>query len=149
MEKAIPCSMNCPFSHRACIECGIYRGRHHYMALAGRLRGHTRAPGDHVGAYFQALEQVLEPWAQTNSQGSAEPDVRLKVVDMESGKAKICEFEDARTWDWNNPEIMRLIEGWQVKSYDGLIDMARYKAGKGDREVEVREFPRFMLLSGG
>lgn len=32
-------STTCPFSNKACIECGVYRGRHFYLCFAKEYRG--------------------------------------------------------------------------------------------------------------
>jgi hypothetical protein len=33
--------MVCPFSKKACIECGVFRGRHRYICFAPELGGDT------------------------------------------------------------------------------------------------------------
>lgn len=45
--------------------------------------------------------------------------------------------------------MMRVIEGWQVTSWEGLLEIVCYKVEKGHQEVEIYEAPRFMLLAGG
>jgi hypothetical protein len=79
----------------------------------------------------------------------AEPKVRLKVIDMESGKVRFCELEEAKTWDWSNPEMMRMVNGVQLTSWEKLAELVSFKAKKGYHEVEVYEAPRFILLGGG
>jgi len=149
MTKTICCSMDCPFTHRSCTDCAIYRGRHHYLMFSERYQGHTDGPKDNIAAYFQAVEEFLDPWAGKGIQTENAPGIRLKVVDVESEKIRFCEFDEAKTWDWGNPEMMRLIDGRQVKSFDNLFDILCYKAENGHREVEILEYPRFMLLAGG
>ena len=68
---------------------------------------------------------------------------------MESGATRICEFNEAKTGDWSNPEILRVIDGRQVTNLDSLLEILRYKAEKGYQEVELYEAPRFILLAGG
>jgi hypothetical protein len=80
---------------------------------------------------------------------ASDPDIRLKVVDGETGETKICDLSDAKTWDWSNQEIWRIIGGWQIINYDMLLFVARQKAERGYREIEITEAPRFAMLSGG
>jgi len=42
-----------------------------------------------------------------------------------------------------------MIGGFQITSWDKLVEIACFKAGKGYQEVEVYEAPRFILLGGG
>jgi hypothetical protein len=149
MEKTIHCQIHCPFTHSSCVECAVYRGRHRHLISSKRYRGYAGKPKDHIAAYFQALEKLSEPWAGKDIQAKNEPKIRLQVIDMESGKTKICEFNETKTWDWGNPEMMRLIDGRQVNSLDSLIEILCYKAEKGYQEVQIYEAPRFMLLAGG
>ena len=149
MKKTIHCQIHCPFTHRSCVECAIYRGRHHYLISSKWYRGDTDKPRDPIAAYFQALERYSEPWAGKDIQRKKEINIRLKVIDMESGRTKICELNETKTWDWGNPERMRLINGRQVNSFDSLMEILCYKAEKGYQEVEIYEAPRFILLAGG
>ena len=75
--------------------------------------------------------------------------MRLKVVDAETKETRICGPDEAMTWDWDNPEIWRVIKGWQITSYDQLVRLLYEKAQKGIEEVEMLVIPRFMMLSGG
>jgi hypothetical protein len=75
--------------------------------------------------------------------------IRLKVLDGETGETRICGPDEAKTWDWANPEIWRVVSGWQITSYDQLVFILYEKAGKGIEEVELLEAPRFTMLSGG
>jgi hypothetical protein len=147
-------NMLCPFSHRLCDECPLYRGRHYYLCFCDKYRGYigeskesTKSGTDHHSVDFQALRKLMEPWAGRRVE--AEPKVKLKVIDMESGKVRVCKLDEARTWDWGNPEMMRMIGGVQITSWDKLVELVSFKAKKGYQEVEVYEAPRFMLLGGG
>jgi hypothetical protein len=141
MAEKKSCIDYCPFTHRACTECGIYRGRHRHLLPAN-------GPGvDRVAEYFKAIESEVSPKQETGKEKA--PVITLKVIDMENRKIKVCEYAEARAWDWGDPTIMRLIDGWQVKSYDNLIDILRHKEEQGHKEAEMQECPRFMLLSGG
>jgi len=146
--------MLCTFSHRLCDECPLYRGRHYYLCFNEKYRGYIGEPKEHAksdvakhSVDFRALGKLVEPWA--GCQPKTEPKVKLKVIDMESGKVRVCPLEEAKTWEWNNPELMRVVDGFQVTSWDKLVELSDYKAEKGYQEVEVYEAPRFMLLGGG
>lgn len=139
----------CPFTHKLCAECALYRGRHLYLSFSKQYWGYTDEPKEYDSVDFQALRKFVEPWAGKGIQVKNEPKIRLKVIDMESAATRICEFNEAKTWDWSKPEILRVIDGRQVTSFDCLIEILCYKAEKGYQEVEIYEAPRFMLLAGG
>ncbi len=148
--------MRCPFSNRLCTECAAYRGRHYYLSLCKQYRGYigkskTGAKSNGFGhsARLQAFRNWVAPWVGASPKAGTELDVKLKVIDMESGEARVCEFGEAKTWDWGNPEIMRVIDGLQITSWDKLVEYLSYKVEKGYREVELYEAHRFMLLGGG
>jgi|SRR4030042_2956213 len=151
MEK----SMYCPFTHRLCTECGLYRGRHYYFSLFKQDQK-TDATSEYAGPHlshrsvdFQALEKLTDRWIGTTIEAKTELQIRLKVIDMESGASRVCDFNEMKTWDWNNQGMMRIIDGQQINSFDRLVEVLYYKAEKGYREVELYEGPRFMLLAGG
>ena len=75
--------------------------------------------------------------------------IRLKVFDGEMRETRIVEIEEAKTWDWKNPAVWRVINGWQVTSYDKLVYILHQKQLKGFEEIELLEAPRFSMLSGG
>lgn len=75
--------------------------------------------------------------------------IRLKVIDRETGGSRYCTVAETKNWDWNNPEYWRIVNGWQITSYTGLLKMLYLKAEKGLDEVELLEAPRFTMLSGG
>jgi hypothetical protein len=143
-------SMVCPFSRRLCDECPLYRGRHYYLCFCEKYRGYIGQPGERAKsgvaqkpADFQALWKRLEPWAGRRPE--AVPKVKLKVIDMESGEVRVCPLDEAKTWDWSNQEIWKMIDGFQVTSWDKLVELASFKTRKGYQEVEVYEVPRFMI----
>ena len=148
-------NMLCPFSHRVCDECPLYRGRHYYLCFCEKYRGyigkseeHTKSGVAQQSVDFQALWKLVEPWADGRNP-ETELKIRLKLIDMESGEARTCELEEAKAWDWSDPETMRIIGDLQVTSWDKLVEIVRFKAEKGYREVEIYAAPRFMLLGGG
>jgi hypothetical protein len=149
-------SMRCPFTDRLCTECAPYRGRHYYLCFCKQYRGYIgeskkngKSDGLHHSADLQAFRNWVAPWAGASSQPETELDVKLKVTDMESGETRLCELSEAKTWDWSNPEMMRVIDGLQITSWDKLVEFLSYKVEKGYREVEIYEAHRFMLMGGG
>lgn len=75
--------------------------------------------------------------------------VKLRIVDGETKETFFVEIEDAQTWDWKNPEVWRVIDGWQVTSYGSLLYLLHKKEQKGFDVVEMLQAPRFSMLSGG
>jgi hypothetical protein len=140
---------HCPFTHSLCAECALYRGRHHYLSFSKQDRGYADEAKRHDSVDFQALKKPAEPWAGRGIQTRNEPRIRLKVIDMETAAARVSELNEAKEWDWNNPEMMRVIDGWQVTSWEGLLEIVCYKAEKGHQEVVLHVAPRFMMLAGG
>jgi hypothetical protein len=141
---------HCPFTHKSCMECAPYRGRHYYLNFSKQDEGHCASgPKSRIFFDFQALEKCLEPWADKDDQRRSEPNIRLKVIDIDAGEPRICEFDEAKTWDWSDPLTLRLIDGRHVNSLDRLIEILNYKMDRGYEEVEIYEVPRFILFSGG
>jgi hypothetical protein len=148
--------MLCPFNQRLCDECPIYRGRHFYLGLCQHYRGYLGEPetgnnhhNDHYIADIEAFDRLVKPWFIKNSQRDEAPDIRLKVIDMETGESRICGLEEAKTWDWSDPSTIRMIDGLHITSWNELLEILRYKSARGYREVVFYEGPRFMLLGGG
>jgi hypothetical protein len=146
----VSCSLHrCPFTHKACTDCGVYRGRHHFIASFRQGAGHNKGQQDRLAAYFQAVEKQLNPW--DNSEGATKEalTIRLEVVDVENDNARFCGINEAKAWDWGDPQTMRIIGDRQITSFEHLIAILRYKESQGHQEVKLYESPRFMLLSGG
>jgi hypothetical protein len=147
-------NMLCPFSNKLCSECPLYRGRHYYLSLCQKYRGHIDQPGktepgnNHRPVDFQAMWKLVQPWTE-DTQPEAEPKVKLRLVDAENETSRFFELEEAKSWDWDDPTIMRVIGELQVTSFDKLVEIVRFKAKKGYEKVDVYEAPRFMLLGGG
>ena len=147
--------MFCPFTQRLCDECPLYRGRHYYLGSCkqyrgyiGKAKGSTKSGTNHRSVDFQTLWKLVQPWAE-GDKPETEPKIKLRVIDMESETTRVCDLNEAKTWDWNNPEMMRVIGDLQVSSWDKLVQIVRFKAKKGYREVDIYEAPRFILLGGG
>lgn len=148
--------MLCPFTHRLCDECALYRGRHYYLSFCKQYRGYIHDSKENAksdvlqhSVDFQALEKLVGPWADAALRPEAEPKIRLKVIDMESGETRVCPLDEAKTWDWRNPQLLRVVGGLQITSWDNLVEILCHKAEKGYQEVEIYEAPLFMLLAGG
>lgn len=75
--------------------------------------------------------------------------MRLVLLDRETGRDRCCTLDEAETWDWANPEMWRIVSGWQMTSFDDFLNMLHMKAEKGIEEVQILQAPRFMMLSGG
>ncbi|OPY74760.1 MAG: hypothetical protein A4E65_03751 [Syntrophorhabdus sp. PtaU1.Bin153] len=75
--------------------------------------------------------------------------IRLKVIDRETGESRYCTVAETETWNWANPEYWRIIGGWQITSYQRLLNLLYLKVEKGVEEVAIVEGPRFTMLSGG
>jgi hypothetical protein len=141
--------ISCPFSHNVCTECGIYRGRHRYMVFSADGDGRKNGSKDHIAEYFRAMEALSNPWADKDFKSKENLTISLKLIDAESGKDRSFDLEEARAWDWGDPQTMRIINDRQVTSFQQLMDILSYKESKGDQEVVLYEFPRFMFLCGG
>jgi hypothetical protein len=157
-------SMTCPFSNKTCIECAIFRGKHHYLTISRQHHASTNQQKDHgksrvlpLSVEFQALKNSVErylvlptfPSTGKYNEKRGNPEIKLKVIDVENRTSRTCDFDESRNWIWDNPEIMRVIDGWQVTSMEMLLEIMCHKAEKGCEEVELYEAPRFMLLAGG
>ena len=148
--------MLCPFTNRPCSECAFYRGRHYYLSLCEHYRGYIGEPKsgnnhrrDNRAINIETFDRLVAPWSGKHDQMKTEPDIKLKVIDMETEETRTCELEEAKNWDWGNKETIRMIDGLHITSWDKLLEILRYKAANGHREVVLYEGPRFMLLGGG
>ena len=148
--------MLCPFNRGLCGECAIYRGRHYYLSLCEHYRGYIGEPkagnnrrANNLVVDIETFDRLVEPWSGKHNRAEKEPDIRLKVIDMETEETRICDLQEARDWDWGNTETIRMIDGFHITSWDKLLEILRYKTAKGYREAVLYEGPRFMLLGGG
>jgi hypothetical protein len=157
-------SMTCPFSNKGCTECAVYRGRHHYLSYSKEHQGSTDPQKGHAksrvhspSVEFQALRESIErylvfptfPGAGKHTEKRGNLQIKLKVIDVENRTTRTCDFNEAKEWNWDNPELMRVIDGWQITSMEMLFEIMCHKAEKGCKEVDLYETPRFMLLAGG
>jgi hypothetical protein len=144
----------CPFLHRGCEQCAIYRGRHIYLTVCKGSAGSARAGKNgklnaREPVDFKSMKELFEPWADKKDKTEALPDISIKVIDAETDEAAYFDLNEAKNWDWSNPTLMRVVGDIQIYSWEKLVEIARFKAKKGTRELVIYEAPRFMLLAGG
>jgi hypothetical protein len=75
--------------------------------------------------------------------------MKVKVVYRETGESRYCTLDEVKTWDWGSQDTWRIVSGWQITSFKGLLSMMHMKAQKGLHEVEILESPRCLMLAGG
>jgi hypothetical protein len=92
-------------------------------------------------------EEGLPAGEQT--EGKTTYKIKLKVLDRETAQYRYATLDEAKAWDWDNPETWRMIGGWQITSFQQLLNILYRKMEKGYTEVEILESPRFMILAGG
>jgi hypothetical protein len=138
----------CPFTKESCHECVLYRGRHCYLDNHQKGKARISDSAD-IKAYFQALDEALTPRVDAGLHSQTELTISLKVIDVENGMTRACPLEEAKTWDWDNEQVIRIIDGRHITSWDKLVEMLSYKAESGRQEVKLYEAPRFMVLAGG
>lgn len=127
------------WSHGDCTVCDIHQERD------GSCSGYTTKPNpNHIPKYDAgktevAIEKVSEPL----------PDIRLKLINVEQKTQRMVDLEETKTWEWGNPDQMRLIGDWQIKNLETLLFILREKKSKGVDEVVMYESPRCILFAGG
>ena len=150
--------VRCPFNDKLCIECTLYRGRHYYLCNCEHYRGYIKPKnkvitnGKLESAEFDKIKGLLEPWSEVSEkikENTFNPKIKLKIIDMESGKERTGESTEAKTWKWNDPGIMRIVAGHQVDSWTKLAEIMQYQEEKGAKELVIYEGPRFMMIAGG
>ncbi|MGA3174803.1 MAG: hypothetical protein ABSE25_10315 [Syntrophorhabdales bacterium] len=87
--------------------------------------------------------------AASEKEGKVTYKIRLKVLNRETGEESYHTLDEAKDWNWADPEIWRIVSGWQVTSFQQLLNMLYRRMQKGETEVLVLEAPRFMMCSGG
>ncbi len=151
-------SVLCPFSGKMCKECENYRGRHYFLCFEKNYRGYIKKSqkDDTKAAFnsphqinFDALSKHVNPWTKANNSIGGDTEMTLKVLDMETKNTRTCSLEEARSWDWTNPRTVRVIDGRHITGWSTLCEVVKYRAEKGQTEVELHEGPFFMLIGGG
>jgi hypothetical protein len=147
----------CPITRTLCKDCSLYRGRHYSMPFCKFYRERTKGSARPVkqepvtAESVKELSLMLEPWKTETSLSSGLESCRgvnLKITDIETDEVRYCPVEELESWDWGNPEQVRLIDGRQVTSFDQLVKMVVYLLEEG-KEIDLFEGPRFMMLAGG
>jgi hypothetical protein len=113
-------------------------------AIAGSVR-----PAIFHGRRIEMADAAESQKATEATGGQRRFKIRLKLTDRESGESRICTLDEAKTWDWRDPETWRMVNGWHVTSFQGLLNILYLKMEKGIEEVEILEAPRFTMLAGG
>lgn len=135
--------MNCSmWSHGYCPDCNVYKGK------GGPCPGYPVEPKKDE-TIFDALDNSGQLPAGDSEKNKAFPTVKLRLIDVERKTDRTTDLEEARTWDWENPDIMRIVSNWQIKDFDMLLFILREKEDKGIKEVDIFEAPKFMVLAGG
>ena len=83
--------------------------------------------------------------AGSKTEGEKPQKVRLMLRDRETGEVRFCTLDEAKTWDWKNPEVWIMIGHWQITSYEGLLEVLSMKIESGYKEIEIIVAPRFMI----
>ena len=145
----------CPFTHKTCHECILYRGRHCFIDNHLKEKAQHTKPAD-IKADFQTLAEALQPqpevtlWSIDDAARTGDmPQIVLRVIDVENGTSEVHLLEEARQWDWGDEQTIRLIDGRHLTGWDELIALMTHKAAKGYSEVKLYVAPRFMVLAGG
>ncbi len=145
----------CPICKKGCIDCALYRGRHYNLSFCSRYRerdtkkAKLRTAFSDPATVFEDLKDALEPW-HSSSSALEHPEMKIRLTDMESGTVREVAASDAEHWDWENPMIIRMVDGTQqVTSWHMMVQVCNHKYETGCEIVELYEGPRFMLLAGG
>lgn len=151
----------CPFSHRECRSCPVYRGKHSYIISSDgdetpRSRITKKVEFDWQGSLKETLrkhedvgldpDETLVLGTQgivTDSRGK-EVKIILKVFDKETGERRFCTISEAKDWDWENRQKVRSIGPWHIYSFERLLSVLGHKAQTGCKEVELIEAPFYM-----
>ncbi len=127
------------WNHGDCAVCDLYE--------KGYCKGYPSSRKDPVAATFKALKTESSPICVERGTGLYR-GVNLLLVDMEKRTSRFCTVDDAKNWNWTS-EVQRTIDNWHIHSYARLLEVLTEKAEKGIKTVEIRETPKFMMISTG
>jgi hypothetical protein len=84
MTKSTGCTTTCPFTHRPCTDCAIYRGRHHYLMFSDSHNGVDQTK-ELISTYFKGMEKGSDPWAEKDdgSLSNLSSEILMKLIDAE------------------------------------------------------------------
>ncbi len=145
----------CPFNHRSCAECTFYRGRHCFTDFRhgnGRQRKNSAEMPDFNSIpllTFRRNGTAAEK--RKKAEGSRrQPQMKLKIIDLITEETIFADMEEARGWQWNDPEVQRFINGCvHVTSWHEMEEYCLRRAAKGDSEVVIYQSPGYLMISGG
>ena len=139
----------CPFSHRDCRQCAIFRGKHLYLnvckAAPGTPDKKIKALSSSKPVVYKTAKGVSGPRIK-KSDTEALPGIAIKVIDAATEESAYHGLKEAEKWDWNDPTLTRVSEDVNVYSWEELVEIARSRAKSGYREMVVRIVPRYMLI---
>lgn len=148
--------MRCPFNEKMCKDCELYRGRHYYLCTCEKYRGYIKSKqrvsfnGHNKPLDLETIKKLFEPWSvKQNKLERPVLKIKLKVIDMESGTQRYVSPFEANNWKWGDPNIMRVVNGGHITSWEKLLEIMHYQEQRGIKELVIYEAPRFMLLGGG
>ena len=128
----------CPFNHRACIDCVLYRGRH-------QCSGEVKPIDD-----FLALNEMQSMLAPKTSLKESGPNIKIMYINIEDRTSKEVQPDELQNLDWDNNFFVRKIDGIHIHSWETLLGVLKYKEEtEGKNFVEFIESPGFMLYGGG
>ena len=130
------------WSHGDCAVCDIHEDRD------GLCAGYSTKPNPYHVPKFKAPEST-DHVADNVKTAELVPDIKLTLIDVEHKTQRTVKLEETKTWDWGNPDQMRLVGDWQIKNYETLLFILREKKAKGIDEVTMYESPRCILFAGG
>ncbi len=73
--------------------------------------------------------------------------MKLKVKSMDGHFVGVYELEEARTWDYSDPEALLVIKGRHVRSWDELLEIVGMETNEDCDEIEVSQVN--VVLGGG
>ena len=123
----------CPFSHKSCVFCGLYRARHYFMPYcdAHRHNNHkairTRSPYIHEARQLSNLPKLrMEP----PNNGDTEA-----TYDLQQAKTNLFNYG-----------ALVMVEGQLVQSYDELVRLAEHEHYRNKEFLNARVLP---MVGGG
>lgn len=151
----------CPFSHRECRSCPIYRGKHSYViSKDGEEAPDSRVLRNVDIDWQKSFKETLGKSGKTSldpdhavllgPQGTLvdsrgkEINIRLTFFDKETGDRRPCTLVEASTLDWGNRQKVRSIGAWHIYSFERLLAVLAHKAEAGCEEAELVEAPFYM-----
>ncbi len=67
--------------------------------------------------------------------------LRVTTTDSRGTSVRVCELEEARTWDYADPARIIAVGGIQVRSWEELLEIVSGEAYRNRDEVEVYQMP--------